>query len=422
MNRKKRISDKLGQTIAKLKQSDSCFNVGEVLALLANDRHCHVKSVLNEMISPWEIGLVVSRLQRCKDTLSIEELDRTIYNIDRDCPVLHTGHLLLWVTVNRKTDSYKVLESFSISSTKVAEILFELPDDEDFYLDMDSLINPSKEEYEEHDDKYEYAEFGFSLTDKARKGELEPIFCRQKEMLALIEILLQRKKSNPVIVGEAGVGKTAIVEGLAQQIVEGRVPEKLRDKEIFSVDVASLVAGTKYRGEFEKRLVGLLNRIKRKGNVIMFIDEIHTIVGTGSSSVGSLDIANILKPLLSSAEIMCIGATTKEEYSIIESHAALSRRFQRVDVLPTTSSETLSILKNIKHLYEAHHKVVYSEDALRMFVEISDSMMHSSSQPDKAIELMDRTGARLSLKGVKVIYGHDIEINSYGSENVNIVS
>ena len=236
-------------------------------------------------------------------------------------------------------------------------------------------------------------QFGTDLTKLAREGKLDPVVGRKNEIKRISQILSRRKKNNPVLVGEPGVGKSAIVEGIAQLIVDGKVPENLKDKKIITLDMGSLVAGTKYRGEFEQRLRGIIKEMDENRNVILFIDEIHTIIGAGSAQ-GSLDAANMLKPALSRGAFQCVGATTLEEYrKYIEKDAALERRFQKLTVDPTTKEETLEILKNLKERYEDFHNVTYSDDALKACVDLTDKYMSEKFLPDKAIDALDEAGS-----------------------------
>ncbi len=235
--------------------------------------------------------------------------------------------------------------------------------------------------------------FGVELTQLAREGRIDPVVGREAEIERVVQVLSRRKKNNPILIGEAGVGKSAVVEGLALRIVSGDVPHTIADRRLFSLDLSSLVAGTKFRGEFEERMKQLLEALRKSNDSIIFIDEIHTIVGAGSSQ-GSLDVANILKPALSRGELQTIGATTLDEYRRdIESDAALVRRFQRVLVEPTTEAQTLQILKNIAPHYEAHHHVKYSSEALTACVKLSMRYLTDSHLPDKAIDLLDEAGS-----------------------------
>ncbi len=240
---------------------------------------------------------------------------------------------------------------------------------------------------------------GTDLTAEARRGAIDPVIGREREIERVIQILARRKKNNPILIGEAGVGKTAIVEGLALRIVEGNVPHTLSNKRLFSLDITALVAGTKFRGEFEERMQQLLDELKQNREVILFIDEIHTIVGAGSTQ-GSLDTANILKPALARGELQTIGATTLDEYRTeIERDAALERRFQRVMVEPTSAEETFQILQRIAPCYEAHHGVRYTEEALRASITLTERYLTDRHLPDKAIDLIDEAGARVQAQG-----------------------
>ncbi len=236
--------------------------------------------------------------------------------------------------------------------------------------------------------------FGRDLTEIARKGEMDPVIGRKNEIERVIQILCRRTKNNPVLLGEAGVGKTAIVEGLAQEIAAGNVPELLREKRVITLDLALMVAGTKYRGQFEERIKAVMDEIRRAKNVILFIDELHTIVGAGSAE-GTMDASNIIKPALSRGEMQCIGATTLNEYrKYIEKDAALERRFQSVRVEAPSIDEAILILKGLRGKYEDHHKAEFSEKAIEAAVKLSDRYIPDRFLPDKAIDLMDEAGSR----------------------------
>lgn len=240
-------------------------------------------------------------------------------------------------------------------------------------------------------------QFGRNMTDMAREGKLDPTIGRTKEIDRCIQILSRRKKNNPVLIGEPGVGKTAIVEGFASKIVEGNVPALLRDKEIITLDLASVVAGTKYRGQFEERLKQIMAEVKDNPEIILFIDELHTIVGAGGAE-GAIDASNMLKPALSRGEVQCVGATTMDEYrKFIEKDGALERRFQMVTVNPPTEEESVEILFGLRDKYEAHHRVKFDDDAIRSAVFLSNRYISSRSLPDKAIDIMDEAGSRARL-------------------------
>ncbi len=242
--------------------------------------------------------------------------------------------------------------------------------------------------------------FGRDLTELARQGKLDPVIGREKEIERAIQILSRRTKNNPVLLGEAGVGKTAIVEGFAQRVIEGNVPELLADRRIVVLDLAMMVAGTKYRGQFEERIKAVMNEVRRAKNTILFIDELHTLVGAGGAE-GAIDASNVLKPALARGEIQCIGATTLDEYrKYIEKDSALDRRFQVVMVEPSTKAETVEILKGLRDRYEQHHRVQITDDALAASVELSSRYITGRCLPDKAIDVIDEAGARVRLKAM----------------------
>jgi ATP-dependent Clp protease ATP-binding subunit ClpC len=242
--------------------------------------------------------------------------------------------------------------------------------------------------------------FGRDLTELAKKAELDPVIGRSKEIERLIQILCRRTKNNPVLLGEAGVGKTAIVEGLAQSIVDKEVPDLLHDRRVVVLDLAMMVAGTKYRGQFEERIKAVMNEVRRAGNVILFIDELHTLVGAGGAE-GAIDASNVLKPALSRGEIQCIGATTFDEYrKYIEKDSALERRFQSISVEPPNKEETLEILKGLRIKYEQHHRVTITDGALEAAVEMSTRYMPARVQPDKSLDVIDEAGASVRLSSM----------------------
>lgn len=242
--------------------------------------------------------------------------------------------------------------------------------------------------------------FGRDLTELAKQGKLDPVIGRAREIERAIQILCRRSKNNPVLLGEAGVGKTAIVEGFAQRVVSGDVPEILCDKRIVVLDLAMMVAGTKYRGQFEERIKAVMNEVRRARNTILFIDELHTLVGAGGAE-GAIDAANVLKPALARGEIQCIGATTLDEYrKYIEKDNALARRFQEIIVEPTSKEETIEILKGLRERYEEHHRVKFTDDAVEAAVEMSERYITARCLPDKAIDVIDEAGARIRLRNM----------------------
>ena len=269
---------------------------------------------------------------------------------------------------------------------------------------IQELRQGQKVQSQSADDNYQSLEkFAKNLVDLARQGKLDPVIGRDDEIRRVLQILSRRTKNNPILIGEPGTGKTAIVEGLAQRIMRGDVPENLKDKQLYSLDMGALVAGAKYKGEFEERLKSVINEVtKSEGRIILFIDEIHTLVGAGGGE-GAMDAANILKPALARGTIQCIGATTLNEYrNSIEKDGALERRFQKVIVEPTNVEDTVEILHNIKDRYEQHHHVSYTEDAIMACVKLTDRYINDRFFPDKAIDALDEVGARVHLRHAQV--------------------
>ncbi|MBT6650114.1 MAG: ATP-dependent Clp protease ATP-binding subunit, partial [Flavobacteriales bacterium] len=278
-------------------------------------------------------------------------------------------------------------------------------DDEDEEENDDDIFGPSKPEKSAPTSKSltpVLDNFGRDLTQYAIDGKLDPIVGRHKEIERVSQILSRRKKNNPILVGEPGVGKSAIAEGLALRIVQKKVSRVLFGKRIVMLDLAALVAGTKYRGQFEERMKGIIGELEKNPDIILFIDEIHTLVGAGGAS-GSLDASNMFKPALARGELQCIGATTLDEYrQHIEKDGALERRFQKVVVEPTSIDETIEILTNIKIKYEEHHNVEYTEDAIKACVILTDRYMNDRFLPDKAIDALDEAGSRVHITNIEV--------------------
>lgn len=329
-------------------------------------------------------------------------------------------HVLLAILKDRDNLAANVLEANNVSYQKIFEQLSLQPDinagmgftedddDDDEMGEARSGHTPGGSQQAQAtarkpaNDTPVLDNFGTDMTKAAEEGKLDPVVGREKEIERLAQILSRRKKNNPILLGEPGVGKSAIVEGLALRIVQKKVSRILFDKRVVALDMTSVVAGTKYRGQFEERIRSILNELQKNPNVILFIDEIHTIVGAGSAA-GSMDAANILKPALARGEIQCIGATTLDEYrKNIEKDGALERRFQKVMVEPTTPEETLQILRNIKEKYEDHHNVNYTDAALDACVKLTDRYITDRNFPDKAIDALDEAGSRVHLINVNV--------------------
>lgn len=309
-----------------------------------------------------------------------------------------TEHLLLGLLRENDGVAAQVLENLNVNLQEVRkEVLREL---ETFNLQLppsgQSVPNGGKVGEKAGSDKLPALRaYGYDLTEMSREGKLDPVIGRKEEVERLILILCRRRKNNPVLVGEAGVGKTAIVEGLAQAIVKGEVPDTLRKKKLISLDLALMIAGTKYRGQFEERIKAVMDEIKKNGNILLFIDELHTIVGAGAAE-GAIDASNILKPALSRGELQCIGATTLDEYrKHIEKDAALERRFQKIIVQPPSVDDTIEILKGLRKKYEEHHNVTITDEALSAAATLSERYVHGRFLPDKAIDLLDEAGAKM---------------------------
>ena len=313
-----------------------------------------------------------------------------------------TEHILLGLLREGEGVAARVLKNLDIDIDQCRQqILHEL----DPNFEGDDGVAAGMEEVESGGNKKQVKTpalkaFGRDLNEIAKKGEMDPVIGRADEIERVIQILCRRTKNNPVLLGEAGVGKTAIVEGLAQEVIKGNVPEILREKRVITLDLALMVAGTKYRGQFEERIKAVMDEIRRAKNVILFIDELHTIVGAGSAE-GTMDASNIIKPALSRGEMQCIGATTLNEYrKYIEKDAALERRFQSVKVEPPSVEDTIEILKGLRSRYEDHHKMELTDAAVTAAVKLSDRYITGRFLPDKAIDIMDEAGARARIKAM----------------------
>lgn len=303
-------------------------------------------------------------------------------------------HLLLAILDEGEGVAFASLQKLGIDIAKLKDDVLANMNLED-NSDKTSRSTKSKNTATPNLNKY-----GRDLTELAKEGKLDPVIGRDKETERVVEILCRRTKNNPCLIGEPGVGKTAIAEGLAQKIIEGNVPEILKDKRVVTLDLSGMVAGSKYRGEFEERLKNVMNEIRKAGNVLLFIDEIHTIIGAGAAE-GAIDASNILKPALARGEIQTIGATTIEEYrKYIEKDSALERRFQPVTVGEPTKEESVLILKGLRDKYEAHHKVKITDEALEAAVNLSDRYICDRYLPDKAIDLMDEAASKVRLKNL----------------------
>ena len=364
----------------------------------------------------------ISFSEEASKILTLSKLEARLMNDEK----VDTPHILLAIMRDNQNNAYKILEKNDVTYEKVIDRIKqeEAPfDGLDFNDDEEeegigrrgnadknndgfgSSANrqATQTEQKQADGGTPYLDnYGIDLTKAAEGGKLDPVVGREKEIERIAQILSRRKKNNPILIGEPGVGKSAIAEGLALRIVEKRVSRALFGKRIISLDMTAVVAGTKYRGQFEERIRAILTEVKKHPDVILFIDEIHTIVGAGSAA-GSMDAANMLKPALARGEIQCIGATTLDEYrKNIEKDGALERRFQKVLVGPTSPEETLQILRNIKDKYEEHHNVTYTDEALEACVRLTDRYVTDRYFPDKAIDAMDEAGSRIHLTHISV--------------------
>ncbi len=351
--------------------------------------------------------------KQAEKALKTTFLEAKLYKSD----AISTAHLLLCILRNENDPTTKILHKFNIFYEDVKDIFKEL-----FVEKSDEIIETPKadipqEEYNEpRKNPFESPKgkvvkksrtpvldnFGRDLTLMAENGKLDPVVGRKKEIERISQILSRRKKNNPILIGEPGVGKSAIAEGLALRIIQKKVSRILFNKRIVSLDLASLVAGTKYRGQFEERMKALMNELEKNDDVILFIDEIHTIVGAGGAT-GSLDASNMFKPALARGDIQCIGATTLDEYrQNIEKDGALERRFQKIIIEPTSVEETIQILENIKNKYEDHHNVKFTDDAIKACVTLTNRYMTDRYLPDKAIDAMDEAGSRIHITNIVV--------------------
>ena len=369
--------------------------------------------LLSSRLKDWELYQVRLRIERevlgagRRENTGAEEFYRAF--TDELCAVsgavrsVSTAHALRAIVGDRSTATSRVLEMYGITGEVVSEDIKKFAAGDDFRTEIQVHMLDFSEENkpEEKNTSHVLDKFGVNLTQMAREGKIDPVVGREQEIERVVQILSRRKKNNPILIGEAGVGKSAIIEGLALRIAGGEVPYTIADKTLFSLDVSSLVAGTKFRGEFEERMQQLLDELRKAKDTIIFIDEIHTIVGAGSTQ-GSLDTANILKPALARGELQTIGATTLDEYrENIESDSALERRFQKVVVEPTTPEQTLQILRNIAPHYVQHHKVRYTEEALQACVELTGRYITDRFFPDKAIDVLDEAGSRIHLQSAR---------------------
>ncbi len=379
---------------------DLNVNLSEVKSILEN----HLKNTLDStFVGSDELVLTQEASLILKAAIREAEI--------RHCSSTDTEHILLAVL---RTENYasRLFKQWEVDYQTLAaklkqeeDMSSDYNDNYDEWSEVDEPTQSQRQGYgrqEERSDTPLLDKYGYNATGAAADGKLDPVIGREKEIERIAQILSRRKKNNPILIGEPGVGKTAIVEGLALRIKEHKVSRVLYDKRLVILDMASVVAGTKYRGQFEERLQGIIEELRKHPEIILFIDEIHNIIGAGSAT-GSMDAANMLKPALARGDMQCIGATTLDEYrKNIEKDGALDRRFQKVLVEPTSAEETLTILKNVKDRYEEHHNVLYTEEALEACVSLTDRYISDRFFPDKALDALDEAGSRAHLSNIVV--------------------
>ncbi|MGH7595396.1 MAG: ATP-dependent Clp protease ATP-binding subunit [bacterium] len=362
----------------------------EILRNLGTDLE-EIKRAVEDAVKSTGETMTIGNIpftKRAEKILKMAYVEAEKYKSD----IIGTEHLLLALVKEKDGVAAQVLLNFDITYEAVRE-------------ELENILRgtPSSKEANPQRSKTPALDhFGRDLTELGRKGELDPIIGREREIERVAQILSRRKKNNPVLIGEPGVGKTAIAEGLALRIIERKVPRILHNKRVVTLDLGAIVAGTKYRGQFEERMKAIMNELMRAKDVILFIDELHTIVGAGGAS-GSLDASNMFKPALSRGELQCIGATTLNEYrQYIEKDGALERRFQKIMVDPPSAAETIQILNGLKDRYEDHHKIRYTGEAINAAVKLSERYITDRFLPDKAIDVLDETGARVHLANIVV--------------------
>ncbi len=409
--------------------SNGSYMLDHVIIYIMKSNGSHVQTILSRLLKDWELLQLRIKIEHeislgrqnefDMSKVVIEKLRNQLYG---KTSVINSAHLLKAMLDEQIFVSTRILGQYGITASSIDNWINELPQDESYYEQMHLLMqnNSSRSEtfqknigimtrtqpkvIEQKKLKIPTLEkYGVDLTALAQDAKIEPVVGRNSEIERLVQILGRKKKNNPVLIGEAGVGKSAIVEGLAARIIEGKVPRVLENKRIFSLDLTAMVAGTKFRGDFEQRIKAMVDELRENKNIILFIDELHTIVGAGSSQ-GSMDTANILKPSLARGELQCIGATTFDEYrQNIENDAALERRFQKIVVEPTSPKQTLEIIRRLVPNYQQHHNVQYSDSSLEACIYYAERYLSDRVFPDKAIDLMDEAGSRASMTGLNQV-------------------
>ena len=371
----------------------------------------HLQTELDSFIEDNTPLLFADDARETQPTLGFQRvIQRAVYHVQASGKNEVSGESIL-IAIFGEPESHAVFYLSKQNMTRFDLVNFVSHgvrkfDDEASLTDLLGEVDPELEselELEaEEESESPIEKFSRNLNQMAREGKVDPLIGRDDEVERTVQVLCRRRKNNPLLVGEAGVGKTAIAEGLAKRIVDGQVPEVLSNAVIYSLDLGALVAGTKYRGDFEKRLKGVLNQIKEEPDAILFIDEIHIIIGAGATSGGTMDASNLIKPVLANGELRCMGSTTYQEYhSIFEKDRALARRFQKIDINEPTVAETIKILQGLKSRFEEHHGIKYTNTALKAAVELSDRYITDRFLPDKAIDVIDEAGANRQLQAEK---------------------
>lgn len=372
----------------------------EIFETLGADADAMAKEVLAHMRKTMPVlEQEVDPIETVALSKAISEMMRHIHAAGRS--EAKVGDMLAAIFLQEHAYAVYVMRKAGIERVDVLEVISHYAPEE-----------TSQEDASQEGRDTMLAQYTVALVALAKQDKIDPVIGRNEEIERVMQTLCRRKKNNPLLVGEPGVGKTAIVEGLARKIAEGDVPEVLQDAEIYALDMGALIAGTKYRGDFEKRLKGILKELKQLDNAVVFIDEIHTMVGAGATSGGSMDASNLLKPALARGEIKCIGATTYQEFrNFFDKDKALSRRFAKIDVDEPSLEDTLTILKGVQHKYEAFHRIRFSDEALQSAIDLSVKYLHDRFLPDKAMDIIDETGAHFMLKGKRdvTVTPHDIE-------------
>jgi len=436
------MKENFSQTVQKIMKNakEEAIQLGHsyvgsehLLLGILREVNCKAKEILEQVISDVEeIRIMIQEMLKnsTSGTLTLGHLpltrraERILRNTFAEALVLEEKtaddeHLLLAILKEKEGIAIEVLNAFEINYSTVFELIKESKNLSSSNIKSKKIPNTQKSKTPALD------HFSRDITQLARMNKLDPVIGRKNEIERLAQILCRRKKNNPVLIGEPGVGKTAIAEGLAQKITTFDVPRFLYGKRILDLDLAGVVSGTKYRGQFEERVKAIMNEIESSDDIILFIDELHTIIGAGSAS-GSLDASNMFKPALSRGEIHCIGATTLDEYrKHIEKDGALDRRFQKVNILPPSIKESIEILNGLKINYEKHHNVKFNSNAIKACVELSERYISDKFLPDKAIDVMDEAGSKLHIQNLKVpdsIIDLELKIEKIRSEKDKVIS